>query len=379
MIHKRSTGLADPSKSVPDSKILLAAAFSALLVLLLLLMACEEKKVPVAKEVVRPVKMMTIGTGTEAGGRSFPGKVRASRRVDLAFQVSGPLVKLPVEEGEEIKKGAVIARILPRDFETELKKARAESLAAEQQFERYKALYARKQVSKADFDKFRSTRDVAKAQEKAARDALDDTYLKAPFNGVVARRYVENFQDIRAKEPVVSLQDISEVEILVAVPEILMAGVRTVGAEVGYAQFAAAPGEKFPVTLKEYATEADPQTQTFQVTLLMSQPDTLNVLPGMTATVTRTTPDQPDSIETVSGVTVPAIAVFADENGESQVWIVDQSDKGMTVRPRRVSTGQLTGREGIEIVEGLVPGETIAVSGVTHLREGMAVRPMTGY
>jgi multidrug efflux pump subunit AcrA (membrane-fusion protein) len=74
-------------------------------------------------------------------------------------------------------------------------------------------------------------------------------------------------------------------------------------------------------------------------------------------------------------VVVPAIAVFADESGNSNVWVVDP--EFMTVHKRKVTTGNLTGRDGIQILEGLNSGETIATTGVVQLREGMKVRDLS--
>ena len=335
-------------------------------VLMPVMTSCKKKEEKAAEEVARPVKMMTVGAGTAGGAMKYPGTVRASQRVDLAFQVSGPLIELPVKEGQDMKKGQLIARIKPRDFETDLTKAKARSLEAEQQYDRYRELYIKKQVSKADFDKYKSQYDVAKAREKEARDALKDTYLRAPFTGVIAKRYVDNFKEVRAKEPIVSLQDISHVEILVDVPERIMV---TIGGQsrtetVAYAEFAAAPGKLYPLTLKEYKTEADPQTQTYQVTVLMPQPKDLNILPGMTARARIV-------IDPESAWSVPATAAQADENGQPYVWKVEPS--GMTVSRSPVKTGPFTA-DRVLLKSGVQEGDIVAISGVTSLREGMQVR-----
>jgi len=114
--------------------------------------ACS-KEVPEKAETIYPVRLMTVPSAQGLSGQTFPGKVRAARRVDLSFRVSGPLVKLPIEEGQLLKRGDLVARILPRDFETDLKQAKTRRLETEQQFRRYNDLYARNQVSKADLDK----------------------------------------------------------------------------------------------------------------------------------------------------------------------------------------------------------------------------------
>jgi RND family efflux transporter MFP subunit len=330
---------------------------------------CSKKKEEVeVKEVVRPVKLLTVGGKSTGKEIKYPGRIRASERVDLAFQVSGPLIELPVAEGQSVKKGVIIARILPRDFETEIAKAKAKALDAEQQYQRYRDLYVKKQVSKADFDKYKSQADIAKARLKETEDTLSDTYLRAPFSGVIAKRYVENFEDVRAKEPIVSIQNISEIEVLVNVPENVMASLRKRSKSNAMAEFAAAPGKQYPLTLKEYSTEADPRTQTYQVTLLMKQPEDITVLPGMTANVVGTTKTNQTEVTTII---IPAAAVFADEKGNSHVWTVNRDT--MTVHDREVTTGSLTGSSSISIISGIEPGETIAITGVTQLRENMKV------
>ncbi len=404
-------------------------------VLTVLVTSCSKEEDQATKEVVRPVKTMTITPSGDVSARTYPGRVRASQRVDLAFQVSGPLIKLTVEEGQQVKKGQLLARIDPRDFETDLAKinsdigraranleamqvgarpedikileaeieaAKARLLNAEHQYKRYRDLYIRKQVSKADFDLHKSERDIAKAnlnttiqnlekgkagarkedieamqatirgleaKRKRSQDALDDTYLQAPFSGVIAKRYVENFEEVKAKQSIVSLDDISHVEILVDVPEIVVATIKGKRSMVALAEFAAAPGKQYPLSLKEFSTRADPRTQTYQVTLQMRQPEGINILPGMTASVVQHRPKEEDD---TGRFVIPAIAVFADEAGNSHAWVVDRDT--MTVHRRKVTTGELTGTDSIQILDGLQSGEMIAISGVSRLREGMKVR-----
>lgn len=331
---------------------------------------CGKKEEPVQKEVVRPVKAITIQAAGTSASRSYPGQVRASRRVDLAFKVAGPLVELPVEEGQEVRRGQLIAKILPRDFKIRLDQAKAKALEADQQYQRYRDLYAKNQVSKADFDKFKSQRDVTVAQEADARNALKDTNLKAPFEGIIAKRYVENFEEVQAKQPIVFLQDIRQVEMLLNVPESEMATIRGEIQAKAYAQFPTAPDKRWDLSMKEFSTQADPKTQTYQVVLVMPQPEEINVLPGMTGTVVI---ELSGESEAAAGpqIMIPAIAVVTSEEGNPFVWGIDKEN---TVKRLPVKVGQVTGSENVVVQEGLSGGEVIAVAGMTKLKEGMQVR-----
>ena len=338
--------------------------------LLLLFTGCGKEEPPPKKEVVRPVKVMRVKDVRTLSNLSLPSVVRASRRAILSFKVSGPLVSFPVKEGDRVKKGQIIAQIDKRDFQTAVEEALARCRQAEEQFRRYKELYAKKQVSKADFDRFRAARDVAKARLEAAVNALKDTTLRAPFDGVVAKRYVENFQKVRAKEPIVLLQDIRTIEVVINVPELVMAALKEGGTQKVTARFEAIPGKEFPLTLKEFSTQADPATRTYEVVFTMKQPKEALILPGMTATVTATSAIA--SEEKNPAILVPAWAVIGAPGEKSFVWVFDE--KTSTVHKREVKIGPLKGSQNIKILDGLKTGELVVVAGCTQLKEGQKVR-----
>ncbi len=170
-------------------------------------------------------------------------------------------------------------------------------------------------------DQSRAQIDSAQAAVDTARDELGYATLRAPFGGVVSKRYVDNYQEVRAKEPIVSLDNVSSVEVLVDVPELIVATFKESGETQAVAEFAAAPGKQYPLTIQERAMRADPQTQTYQVVFRMPQPNDINVLPGMTATVTGNARMRE---ETKGVFIVPAIALVADTARNANVWIVDK-------------------------------------------------------
>ncbi len=336
----------------------------------LLLLGCKEKEELPKAEPIKPVKLYSVQIGQEIFSMSLPGRVRAAQRSELSFKVSGPLEKLPIDEGQLVKKGDLIAQIVQRDFQTTVNEAKARALEADQQFNRYKELYSKRQVSKADFDRFRASREIARAQLADAKNALQDTTLKAPFDGVIAKRYVENFEKVQVKQPIAYLQAIDQLEILIDVPELIMAQFKRRGPVEVIAEFDAAAGVSYPLETKEYSTDADPATQTYQVVLSMAQPKEANIFPGMTAKVTVTASDREQG---ENEIVIPAIALLNDADNKNYVWVLDQTS--MTVKRTLVSIGQLQGTGDVVVNAGLTGGEDIVVSGVRLLQEGMKVRP----
>lgn len=332
-----------------------------------------DKDAPPPEQPARPIKMMTIGQGQSARPISLPGKVKAARQVVLSFQVSGRLAKLPVSKGQAVAQGELLAELDQRDYKNQFNSAEAIYKERSAYLDRMEEGLKKQVATKLEVDQARRDAEVAKADMDTARKNLEDTTLKAPFAGVVADTFVDNFQDVQAKEKILSLQDATDIEIVVDVPERLMARVKEDNARRLVVRFDALPDTTYPVTVKEFAAEADPQTQTYPVTVTMPAPSDANILPGMTATLIAQ-PGQADGAPAAGGkLLVPVEAVVPGPEGGSRVWLIDPAT--MTARSQAVTVGAMTG-DSVEILAGLTPGQTIAISGANHLHEGMKVKPM---
>ena len=158
---------------------------------------------------IRPLKAMLIASPYTALGRKYPGKVRAHRQVDMAFHVAGPLIELHVRNGQEVAEGALLAKIDPRDFQTALDAAEAKLVEAESLWKRMERLYKDGTAQLVEYEQKKREHSVALAVAVEARKAMEDTNLRAPFAGVIANRFVETFQNVRAKQPTLSLQDVA--------------------------------------------------------------------------------------------------------------------------------------------------------------------------
>jgi RND family efflux transporter MFP subunit len=352
------------------------------------LTACNnavDEKPPAEKP--RPVKLLAVGSLSGDAIQKFPGSILATDRVNLAFQVSGTLVNLAVREGQWVKKGDLIAELEPKDFIANLMnangtlaKAQARVDYAAEEYRRYLAIQATDKgaVSASTVSLKHQSVAVAKADLKSAvasvnmaKNQLGYTRLTAPFSGIIAQRFVENFQEIPAKEKIVSLQNMKVVDVIVDLPEVMMIPIRNTHPRF-FAEFAAAPDRQFDLKVKEIALQADPKTQTFRLVLTMPAPKGINVLPGMTTNVGIDASDL-SSVRNAD-ILIPLSALFADVAGKKMVWLVDAKTKAVHLQP--VSTGELSGLDSIHITSGLEAGDTIAVSGVGKLHEGQQVRAM---
>ena len=323
--------------------------------------------------VVRPIPTATVCRLSSTRMRTFPGTVRANRRVELAFSVSGLLKELNAQEGRSLRKGDVLAKLDPRDFAYALEKARAQYADSLSVFRRIRSLREKGAVPEAEYDKANAAHDISKAELRIREKALEDSVLLAPFDGVVAKRYVENHEHVNARQPVVSFQDISLIEVVIPEPERLAARGGALGLKRIQVRFDADDDRWFDARVRESRAQSDSVTGTYDVVVELTPPSDLRVLPGMTATVraeTRNPLEKP--VGNARLTIVPAEAVWTGDDGKSYVWIVQP--EGGTPLKRQVTVGAFR-RIGLEVLSGLEPGERVAVAGVHTLQEEMHVRP----
>jgi len=349
--------------------------------LLVSLTACSRPEPPPPPEVARPAKLFTVVGPDEMLLRSFPGEVKASDEANLAFRVSGKLVEFPATRGIRVQQGDLLARLDPADYQAAVNEAQAQHELAVAQYNRAAELVERKLIAQADYEKRLAMMKVRKSDLTRATNNLDYTRLFAPFDGVVARRLSENFESVTAGQVVLTLQTGKMVDVIVDVPESIVARVERARAmsqpNPVQVRFGSTSDQTYTALYKEHETNADPATLTFKVTFSLPAPDDLNVLPGMSATVIADLSGLYS--EEVEGVTlVPIEAVFSAEeepldSDHRQVWIVDPDS--MRASRRDVKVGPLTG-QNIAILEGLEPGELIVAAGVNAVLEGMWLRPM---
>ncbi|ARN74244.1 efflux RND transporter periplasmic adaptor subunit [Oceanicoccus sagamiensis] len=342
----------------------------------LVLSGCGNDVVEDVEVPVRPVKIFKVSGDSSTAVRSFPGVIDASQRAELAFRVPGTVEKIYVKEGDQVKRGQLLAELDDADYAITVQDKKATAEKDERNFKRGQELIVDGNISRMDFDRMEASMKTSAAALALAEQNLAYTQLKAPFDGRVAVRSIENFEEVAAKQEVMRLQDENELEVKVSLPESLVRSIRKTGevaardAVTSYAVFEGNGGTQFPLAIKELSSKADPQTQTFSVTLSMASPSEFPVLPGMTTTVSM---DFSKIINVDIVHWIPARAVVAESDLNAQIWILDPAS--MTVKSRKVTIGRMSGSK-IEIKQGLIGGEEIISVGASYLAEDMKVTRM---
>jgi HlyD family secretion protein len=311
---------------------------------------------------------------------SANGLVRPIDRIELKSKASGEVTELPIEVGDLVAKGALIAKLDQVDERTALKQARAdldiaraELELAEKNFERRAQLLTSDVISREAQDQTelelavaRSKRVQATTALERARERMEDTVITAPVGGIILQKYVEGGQiiasgvsNVGGGTPIADIADMSDVHIEAGVDEIDI-GKISVGQEATV-RAEAYPEQIYTGQVVRIAPEArvDQNVTLFDVVVEVANTDG-NLKSGMNATVEIVIVDRPDVL------TIPVSALQGSrDGGDAAAVLVKTGDAWV---PREIRTG-VTNYRVIEVLSGLEAGAVLGIPMLSRLKE----------
>ena len=326
---------------------------------------------------VRAVKLITVGVQPLQAQHEYAGEVQARTEVSLGFQVGGKIARRPVELGQRVRAGQLLAELDPQDYRLAAQAAQAQVSAAQTQRDlaaadakRYGALKEQNFISGAELERrqagLRSAQaalEQARAQASTQGNQTAYTRLVAKVAGVVTAVQAEPGQVVSAGTPVVRIAMDGPRDVEFAVPEDQLARL--------------APGQKVQVRLwagqallqgrvREVAASADPVTRTYAVKVAIDSAGGKPPPLGATAYVAFGTAGNAGPAKVIH---LPTSALMRQGEGTA-VWVYEPDSS--TVRAQPV---QLAGADGNDAVvaAGLVPGMQVVVAGVHVLSPGQKV------
>lgn len=336
----------------------------------------------------------------KVGDKKKKGDALASLdRRDFIFVVRDLEGQLKTAEAEleVLKKGERSENIFK--LETQVLSLKSALRTAELEYQRVQQLYANDAASKARLDKAQSDLDLSKANleggkqdlviaTKGAREEdirakeaqiisnqanldrakadLEDTTLYMPFNGVISKKHISNFEQIQKGQEIFEVSAMDRIEVRISIPDSMIANVKK-GQSV-LVEFLPLKGKKFSGKITKVSLSADRTTLTYPVWVEIPNPKR-EILPGMPVEVAlklrRRGGNKP---------LLPIDTVLEDKvSGKKYVWVVAPTNQ--TAIRKTVRIGDLVG-DLIEITDGLEPGDVIITTGLDQLSEGMEVRQL---
>ncbi|WP_252022894.1 efflux RND transporter periplasmic adaptor subunit [Vibrio sp. SCSIO 43136] len=318
------------------------------------------------------VKTIEVGSNQSAGQLYFPAVAQAAHKSALSFRVSGEVLELSVKEGTLVKKGDVLAKLDTTDYQLDVDNASAKYSVANSQYTRSAPLVKKGLLAQSQFDELAAQRAIAKAELDLAKLRLSYTSLTAPIDGIISRVAVDKFENVKTGQAVINIHKIDTVEVVVQVPDrVFTEQPQNIDFESIELLVRVKPGAEYPAKIKEYTTEPDPETATYNLTLTMPMPADDPILDG---TALEIAARNNAKLKLLPKLTIPIEALFNQDGDDIDrtnrfVWVVDDSQ----VSKKTVEVGKLVG-EQVEVVSGIEAGQDIVIAGVARLRDGMQVK-----
>lgn len=328
----------------------------------MLLTACGEKKKEEPVQYVKTAKAQRIGDAAEM---SYPGRTKAAEETNVAFRVSGQILRILVNEGDYVRKGQVIAQMDPRDYQVQLQATQAEYEQVKAEAERVMAVYEEGSTTAAAYDRARYGLQQITQKLANHRNQLADTRLVAPMNGYIQKKLCESGETVSAGMPVVRMFGGGDVEIEINVPVSDYAQQENFTSAT--CSFEVLPGKEFPLKILRFSKEAN-ASQLYTVRLgFKGDYDRQKITPGMSTLVYASyhAPNEHNFVE------IPTSAVL-HLNDRVVVFVVDP--KTSTVEERKVELGTIDLDGNIQITSGLKPDETVVTAGTRYLNDGQKVK-----
>ncbi|MGM0520935.1 MAG: efflux RND transporter periplasmic adaptor subunit [Pseudomonadota bacterium] len=291
------------------------------------------------------------------------GGIEAVNGIEVANEVPGVIEEVNFESGDIVEQGHVLVRLDSEIDEAALRTRRAEAQLAEQDFQRIANLLEKRAVSQSQFDEAKANLDAARARVNEAEAQLNKKIIRAPFDGTLGIRMVDQGEYVPTGTPIVEINMLDPIYADYTLSEQDLPKVET-----GYpvvATVAAVPDETFEGKVSAINTSVNPETRTVRIRATLDNSEN-RLRPGMFATIqTR----QPEDNEIV---TVPRTAISYNTYGDF-VFVVEEDDSGnLAVSRRSITTGETRDTKAA-VLSGLKAGETVVSKGLLRLRDGQKV------
>ncbi|MCS4504190.1 efflux RND transporter periplasmic adaptor subunit [Arhodomonas aquaeolei] len=321
-----------------------------------------------AKQANQPQPPATIATATAREvswrpGIQSVGSVSPVQGIEITTEVAGKISEVSFESSSRVKDGDVLVQLDDSVDQASLRGLKADRELARVQFERNANLLPKRAVSQSQYDEAKARYEAARAQVAEQEARIAKKVIRAPFDGLLGIKQVDQGEYITAGQSLVTLTALDPIYVDYAVPERRFGDLRN--GQTVQIRVSAYPERQFEGEITAIDSGVDEGTRSVNVRATLPNPDDV-LRPGMFARVQTLMPEE----RTV--VVVPRTAISYNTYGDF-VYVVTGNDGGQRVAKRRAVTTGATQSGSVEITDGLSAGEEVVRAGLVKLRDGQPV------
>lgn len=330
----------------------------------ILLFACNTSDPEKKKEDILIVKGAKATSSYSQSASDFSFISKPYRSTDLSFRINGLIDDLDVHAGRFYRKGEVIAQVDPRDFIILKERTEAIYKQAKAEFDRIEVLYKKDNLSASAYEKARAEYVSAKTAFQTASNQLTDTKLTAPFDGYVGEVYAENYQEVKASQPILSFEDLGRLKIEVYVPQTIAQ--KASGMKNVRIMFDNGTDKEYIAQIEQVSKSTTRNNLSYLITAILPNRNN-ELLAGMSGKAIFPPAETSQKI-----ITLPNTAICHTPTEGDFVWIINTETNQVT--KRKVKIGQLLNDGVVHIITGIEDGEIVSTSKTRFLSDGCPVQ-----
>ena len=295
------------------------------------------------------------------------GNVMTKQNVLIYPEMAGTLIKVYVKEGQNVKKGQLLATIDDGGMSSQLEQLKTQAALAKTTFERQKRLWEQKIGSEIQFLQAETNYQAVMNSVKQAESQLAKSNIRAPFSGIIDNVIQEQGTVVSpvSGQAVFRIVNLSDMYIEVDVPESYINGV-TVGKEVNI--YFPVLGDSIASTVRQTGNFINPTNRSFRVEIAV--PNTKNTIkPNLTARV------QINDYTNTNAILIPQSLISENADGEQYVYVATEVDSdNMAVAKKQIIRTGLTQGDYVEVLAGITPEVLVVMEGARNVRENQKVK-----
>lgn len=314
------------------------------------------------EKLIIPVEVSNVNRGDISAYYANTATLEAEREATVVSKVRGILKEVYVEEGDAVKAGQIIAKIEEDQYRIEADRAKASMDRLFNDFQRNKELFNKSLIAAESFQNSQYEYESQKSAYELASLNLDYTSIKSPISGVISERFVKAGNMITTDQQIYRVTDFDPLQAILYIPEHEMPKIKK--GQKAQLQVDALPGQLFEGHVERISPVVDPLSGTFKATVFITE--TKDVLrPGMFGRV-KIVYDTRQNAQMI-----PKSAIISEDLAHSVYVIVDS-----LAFKKQIKTGYTNGLN-IEVIDGLLDGETVVTVGQGSLQDSSKVNIIT--
>ncbi len=330
---------------------------------LIALSSCGPKQAKITESPAVKVDVMVAAPQQLGSLRSYSGSIESGEGTEVSFNVPGTIKSIAVKPGDNVRAGQLIATLDDRTYVNSYNIALATLNEAKDAYARLQKLHEANGLSDLKWNEMQTKLQQAQNAADIAKRAVDDCRIYAPISGRVIERSADAGQTVLTAFPVMKIAGLNEVKISISVPEAEISAMtpgRTARVVVE-----ALNGLTVNASLAEQGVVANPLSRAYDVKFRVANPDG-RLLPGMLCTLSL---NPLNSDASAASIILPPQAVLLSADNQHFVWTVKEGK----AQRKFVTQGGMTA-EGIIIIDGIVPGDSIITAGMQKVSNGTAIK-----